>query len=62
MPRVCPVLSGQPQPHQYAKGSRCLEQIELRKYRDFRLGAFATVKRKQASCLGLSENKTSSFE
>jgi hypothetical protein len=29
MPRFRPVLSGQSQPHQYAEGSRGLEEIEL---------------------------------
>jgi hypothetical protein len=60
MPRVRPVLSGQSQPHQYAESSRCLEQIELRQYRDFGLGAFAMLERNQACRLRLGEDK--SFE
>jgi hypothetical protein len=62
MPRFRPVLSGQSQPHQYAEGSRGLEEIELRPYREFGLGAFAMLERDQACRLRLGEDKISSFE
>jgi hypothetical protein len=62
MPRFRPVLSGQPQPHQYAEGSRGLEEIEFREYRDSRLAAFTMSERDQACRLRFGEDKISSFE
>jgi hypothetical protein len=62
MPRFRPVLSSQSEPHQYAEGSCGLEEIELRQYRDFGLGAFAMSERAQACRLRFGEDKISSFE
>jgi hypothetical protein len=62
MPRFRPVLSGQPQLHQYAEGSRGLEEIEFRQYRDFRLAALAMAERDQACRLRFGEDKILSFE
>ena len=62
MPRFRAVLSRQSQLHQYAEGSRGLEEIEPRQYRDFGLGAFATLERDQACRLRLGEDKILSFE
>jgi hypothetical protein len=61
MPSFRSVLSGQSQPHQYAEDSRSLEEIELRQYRDFGLGAFAMLEHGQACRLRLGEDKISSF-